>query len=89
VANVPRAKDALRSSSSEKTPEPALPSNKEPSVYNCKPLKGSHTSASDSHIFLEGYSTMVESADISHQIPPEVACWLKKPVKLGNFLLPF
>jgi hypothetical protein len=33
VANVPRAKDALRSSSSEKTPEPALPSNKEPSIY--------------------------------------------------------
>jgi hypothetical protein len=34
----------------KKTPEPALPSNKEPS-------QGSHASVSDSHISLEGYST--------------------------------
>jgi hypothetical protein len=32
VANVPKAEDALRSSSSEKRPKPALPSNIEPSV---------------------------------------------------------
>jgi hypothetical protein len=42
---------------SKKTPEPALPSNKEPSVWNLKPSEGSHASASDSHISLEGHST--------------------------------
>jgi hypothetical protein len=32
LKDVPRVKDALRSSSSGKIPEPALPSNKEPAV---------------------------------------------------------
>jgi hypothetical protein len=40
----------------KKTPEPTLPSNKEPSVYNFKPSQGSHATASDSHISLERYS---------------------------------
>jgi hypothetical protein len=81
VANVPRAKDVSRSSSSKKSPKPAP--NKEPSVYNFKPLEGSHASVLDRHFFLKDIPP-----DISDQITTEIAYSQNEPVKLGKLPLP-
>jgi hypothetical protein len=50
----------------QKTLEPALPSNKDPSVRNIKPSEGSYISASDGHISLEGYSIFHQTFSIQY-----------------------